>query len=76
MGTQRVSPTEFLTLCTEAANMVNGRPLGTMPSDDSAIKLLTPNSLLLGRSLSSSVEDGRPFTDLLKSRACLVSDLS
>ena len=47
-----------------------------MPSDDSAIKLLTPNSLLLGRSLSSSVGDGRPFTDLLKSRASLVSDLS
>ena len=76
IGTQRVSPTEFLTLCTEAANMVNERPLGTMPSDDSVIKFLTPNSLLLGRSLSSSIGDGSPFTDSLKSRASLVSDLS
>ena len=49
---QRLSVPEFLTVCTEAANLVNERPLGLLPSLDSQINVLTPNCLLLGRSTS------------------------
>ena len=52
MGTQRLSPTEILILSAEVSNMLNERPLGVLPSSDSEINILTPNNLLLGRSLS------------------------
>lgn len=51
---QRVSPAEFMTLCAETANMLNERPIGTIPSDDSDIDILTPNCLLLGRTRASN----------------------
>ncbi len=37
-------------MCTGAANLFNERPIGTLPSSDSDLNVLTPNSLLLGRS--------------------------
>ena len=40
---------EFDTVCKCAANMVNERPLGTIPGPDSEISILTPYSLLFGR---------------------------
>ena len=49
IGEQRVTSAEFLTLCSETANMLNERPIGVAPSDDSEITVLTPNCLLLGR---------------------------
>ena len=42
---QRILPTIPTT-----SNIVNSRPLGTLPGDDSNINVLTPNMLLLGRS--------------------------
>ena len=39
---------EFLTLCSEVSNLLNERPIGVKPSEDSNINL-TPNGLLLGR---------------------------
>jgi hypothetical protein len=54
INSQRVSPSEFMTLCAEVANLLNERPLGVIPSDDSDIKVLTPNCLLLGRTQASN----------------------
>ena len=48
----RLSASEFLTMCTEVANLVNERPLGLLPSEDLPISVLTPNCLLLGRPLA------------------------
>ncbi|XP_067937152.1 uncharacterized protein [Watersipora subatra] len=72
-GGQRLSPAEFLTLCTEAANIMNERPLGRIPSEDSTINLLTPNSLLLGRAHSNSVGDAAMTVDSIKTRAEIVN---
>ena len=72
MSGQRLTPAEFLTLCTEAANILNERPLGRIPSEDSTINLLTPNSLLLGRSLSNSVGDSGISVSIAKTRSEVV----
>ena len=73
---QRLSVTEFLTVCSEAANLVNERPLGMVPSLDSNINILTPNCLLLGR--ASSVNPNAWQTELfsLKDRNHLVSSVT
>lgn len=49
MSNQRLSVAEFLTVCSEVSNLLNERPIGVKPSEDSIINVLTPNSLLLGR---------------------------
>ena len=54
VGKQRLSVPEFLTVCTEAANLLNERPFGTLPSADSDLNVLTPNSLLLGRATAKN----------------------
>jgi hypothetical protein len=58
---RRLSPSEFLTLCSEVANLVNERPIGTLPSSDSEINCITPNSLLLGRSVAKNPGDWQEF---------------
>lgn len=45
---QRLSTTQFMTLCTEISKILNEKPLGTLPSDDSTINILTPNWELIG----------------------------
>ena len=45
----RPSVSEFLTICCEAANLLNERPIGTLPDVDSYLNVVTPNALLLGR---------------------------
>lgn len=45
---QRLSVPEFQTLCSEVSNLLNERPIGSLPSLDSELNILTPNSLLLG----------------------------
>ena len=45
----RFSVSEFLTMCTEVANILNERPLGTLSGADSEVNILTPNCLLIGR---------------------------
>lgn len=54
INSQRLAPSEFTTLCAETANILNERPIGTLPSSDSEINILTPNCLLLGRSESAN----------------------
>ena len=51
---QRLSVSELLTVCTEAANTVNERPLGLLPDTDDQINVLTPNCLLLGRASAAN----------------------
>jgi hypothetical protein len=46
---QRLSPSEFTTLCLEISNVLNERPLGTLPGSDADINVLTPNCQLIGR---------------------------
>lgn len=53
---------EFLTLCAEAANLLNERPIGRLPSADSELKVLTPNCLLLGLSTAKNPSGWQPFT--------------
>lgn len=57
---QRLSVPEFLTVCTEAANLLNERPIGTLPSSDSDLNVLTPNSL--GRSTATNPCKWQSFT--------------
>ena len=54
MNNQRLSPFEFSCLLYEVANILNERPIGTLTSTDSELSVLTPNSLLLGRSLAKN----------------------
>ena len=49
-------------MCTEAANLLNERPIGTLPSSESDLNVLTPNSLLLGRSTAKNPCKWQPFT--------------
>ena len=51
---QRLSFSEFTTLCYDVANTMNERPIGTLPGSDAEVSMLTPNSLLLGRSLGKN----------------------
>ena len=46
---QRLSCPEFITVLTEAANTINERPIGMLPSIDSELNVLTSNCLLMGR---------------------------
>jgi hypothetical protein len=62
VGKRRLTVPEFLTVCTETANLLNERPIGTLPSSDSDLNVLTPNSLLLGRSTAKNPCKWQPFT--------------
>ena len=73
---QRLSASEFLTVCTEAANTINERPIGLLPSLDSSINVLTPNCLLLGRATSSNPGNWQPGDPSLKTRHHLVTSIS
>lgn len=61
-GKQRLTVHEFLTVCAEAANLLNERPIGTLPSIDSELNVLTPNSVLMGRSTAKNPGGWQPFT--------------
>ena len=60
MSNQRLSVQEFLTVCSETANLINKRPIGTLPSTDSEINILTSNSLLLGRAIAKNPGGWQP----------------
>ena len=64
IGSQVLSVTELQTICFEAANLVNERPIGRHPTDLSDGAYLCPNQLLLGRA-SSRVPAG-PFKEASK----------
>ena len=55
----RLSPLELQTILYEAANLSNERPIGLVksPTADGSFKVITPNTLLLGRSLNKVPDD-------------------
>ena len=75
VGNSRLSVPEILTVFTESANMINERPIGYMPSPDSHINILTPNSLLLGRS-SAQNPGGYDPDPTPQSRLSLVENIT
>ena len=71
MGSSRLSVPEALTVFTEAANLLNERPIGTLPSPESPVNVLTPNMLLLGRSMAINPGNFEAHTTI-NSRVSLV----
>ena len=58
VGDSRVTPVELQTILFETANICNERPLGlSKPREDGTYDLITPNSLLLGRSQNILPDD-------------------
>jgi hypothetical protein len=74
VGKRHLTVPEFLTVCSEAANLLNERPIGPLPSLDSDLNVFTQNSLLLGRSTAKNPGGWQPFTYSLnlKTRYSLV----
>ena len=52
VGENRLSFSELQTVCYEAANLANERPIGTKPGAYSEFTYLCPNDLILGRATS------------------------
>ena len=65
MQNQRLTPTEFSAVLYEAMNTVNERPIGVV-SYDSELSILTPNSLLLGRSVAKNPGGWHPTSSTLE----------
>ena len=59
IGAIRLSPVELQTALFEIANLTNERPIGVVktPNADGIFKVLTPNALLMGRSLAAAPDD-------------------
>lgn len=72
LADHRLSAAEFLTVCVEAANTVNERPIGLLPAADSDINVLTPNCLLLGRATAANPCGWQPEGSSIKLRYELV----
>ena len=72
---QRLSVIEMLTVFTQAADLLNERPLGVLPGFDSPLTVLTPNSLLLGRSTSRNPGGYSSTHTSLRSRLALVQGI-
>ena len=62
VGKRRLQVPELLTVCSEATNLLNERPIGTLPTLDSNLNVFTPNSLLLGRLTAKNPGGWQPFT--------------
>ena len=73
-GGQRLSSSELLTVFAEVANILNERPIGTLPTDDSEIGVLTPNILLLGRATARNPGGWGP-NENLKGRMQVVENV-
>ena len=76
IGRQILSVTELQTVCFEAANLVNERPMGRHATDPSDGVYLCPNQLILGRA-SSRIPAG-PFKEPsnMKQRFRLVENIT
>jgi hypothetical protein len=72
---QRLSFSEFSTVCSEVANTLNERPIGVLPGVDAEISMLTPNSLLLGRSMGKNPGGWQVPSFNLKQRYQFVQNL-
>ena len=60
-------------MCRKAANLINERPLGLLPSLDSEINVLTPNCPLLGRATASNPSGWQPGNLSLKTHYNLLT---
>ena len=65
MQNQRLSPSEFGGVLYSVANSLNERPIGSM-TVDSELSILTPNSLLLGRSTAKNPGGWHPTTSTFR----------
>ena len=72
VNNQRLSASEFLTVCSEVSNLLNERPIGTLPGADSELNILTPNSLLLGRATAKNPGGWQPQGNNHRNRYYLV----
>ena len=70
-----MSVSEILTVFSQAADLLNERPLGVMPGTDSEISILTPNCLLLGRSKSKN-PGGYATNPSLRARITLIERIT
>ena len=69
LGEIRVTPVELQTILFEIANICNERPIGvSKPRSDGSYSLITPNQLLLGRSMNI-LPDDTEINDNLPMRA-------
>ena len=57
-GDQRISASEFLTVCAQAAIVINERPLAILPPSGEVISVLTPNCQLIGRPYAQNPAGG------------------
>ena len=65
VGDTRLTPLELQTTMMEAANICNERPIGlSKPRDDGSYEIITPNQLLMGRSVNSLPDDTELSEDL------------
>ena len=71
---RRMGLAEMLTVFTRAANLLNERPIGYLPSLDNEINILTPNNLLLGRSASANPGVSDAVTPSIAQRLHVVND--
>ena len=69
VGPVKLSPVELQTVLMESANLINERPLGIVktPTADGMFPVITPNSLIMGRSTNSAPDDGNLASNLSKS---------
>ena len=65
MQNQRLSPSELAGVLYGVANTLNERPIGVM-TEDSELSILTPNSLLLGRSTAKNPGGWYPTSNTLE----------
>ena len=68
-GSYRLTPSELQTVLFEAANLSNERPIGVYKtsSSDGSFPVITPNSLLMGRSRNAVPDDAQLGSHLKKS---------
>ena len=78
IGDSRLTPLELQTALFGIANICNERPLGlSKPHEDGSYTLITPNQLLLGRSLNVSPDDAALAESLpMKARFRLVKHVT
>ena len=78
LGDSVVTPVELQTILMEVANMCNERPLGlSKPRDDGSYDVLTPNQLLLGRSVNVLPDDAELVDNLpMKARYRIVNHVT
>ena len=78
LGDTRVTPVELQTVLFEIANICNERPIGvSKPRSDGSYSLITPNQLLLGRSVNILPDDSEIVDNLpMRARYRLIHEIT